>query len=556
MKLTVLCMIFGARSLFAQPAPFQAPSDVIHEQNVPFLPSRAQSPVLAMDVIRPRAAGSYPGVVLIHGGGFSGGDRKSMLPMAAKLAQSGYVAAAVSYRFTPRFQFPAQVHDVKAAVRFLRTNAARFSLHPEKMCAVGQSAGGTLALFLGVTRGLARFEGWSDYKDASSRVDCVVNFYGPSDLITVYAGSRDAAEKLPPLVGGPLPFARDEHLRASPLQWVTPEAAPVLSIHGTLDLNVPYHQSVAMQERLRTAGVEAELETVERAGHGFQGADAERAHRALMRFLDKHLKPSADRWTVLLSDHGAGAKLVAVGWPSGRILWQVPNDRGLDVQALPDGHVLFTNDAKSKVVEIDEHQKEVWTAGPEQGLRKPYSVQRLPNGNTLIGDVDGARVLELSAGGKQVWKWENPGMAGLWPRMARRTEAGTTLVAYQQAGEVWEINQAGETVWQYKTAKGRLPYQAIRLTNGNTLIGLVDPGEVVEVNPAGQIVRSIGGANSPLRLSWIAGLALLPNGGMMLADFTSRRVVEVDAAGRMVHELADIPWSVASIAVAPNAPRQ
>src|ERR1700682_3968343 len=106
MTQVVLSLIFMAVSLFAQTASFQAPPDVIHEQNVNFLPARAQGPALAMEVIRPRAAGKYPGVVLIHGGGFSAGDRKSLLPMAAKLAQAGYVAAAVSYRFTPRFQFP------------------------------------------------------------------------------------------------------------------------------------------------------------------------------------------------------------------------------------------------------------------------------------------------------------------------------------------------------------------------------------------------------------------------------------------------------------------
>ncbi len=546
-------LLLSAASLLAQTAGFQIPPDVIHEQNVGFLPSRAQGPALAMEVVRPRAAGRYPGVVLIHGGGFSGGDRKSLLPTAVKLAQAGYVAATVSYRFTPRFQFPAQVHDVKAAVRYLRTNAERLSLQPDHICAVGRSAGGTLALFLGVTRGLARFEGWSDYKDASSSVDCVVNFYGPSDLTTVYAGSSDAAEKLPPLVGGRLPYARSEHLDASPLLWVTPAAAPLLSIHGTLDLNVPYEQSAALHERLRTAGVDAELETIEGAGHGFKGSDAERAERAMIRFLDRHLKPAVDRWTVLLSDHGAGAKLIALGWPSGKVLWQVANDRGLDVQALPNGHVIFTNDAQSKVVEIDERQNVIWTAGAGQGLRKPYSVQRLANGNTLVGDADGARVLELSSQGELIWKWEKPEMAGLWPRMARRTEAGTTLVAFQKAGEIWEINKAGETVWKYKTSEGRLPYQALRLSNGNTLIGLVDPGEVVEVNQAGKIVRSIGGAESPLRLSWIAGMAILPNGGLMLADFTSRRVLEVDAAGRLVSQLRDIPWSVASIAVIPNA---
>jgi len=139
--------------------------------------------------------------------------------------------------------------------------------------------------------------------------------------------------------------------------------------------------------------------------------------------------------------------------------------------------------------------------------------------------------------------------------MVRRTDTGTTLITYQHAGEIWEINQAGETVWKYKTAPGRFPYQAIRLANGNTLIAMADPGQVVEVNHEGKIVRSIGGADGPLRLSWIAGVALLPDGGLMLADFTSRRVLELDAAGRVVHQMADVPWNVASIAVALNTTR-
>src|SRR4051794_25618116 len=178
MKTPILSFLFSAAGLIAQTTQFEAPPDVIHEQSVNFLPARAQGPALAMDVVRPRASGTYPGVVLIHGGGFNGGDPKALLPLAAKLAQAGYVAAAVSYRFTPRFQFPAQLHDVKAAVRFLRSNAERFSLQPDKMCAVGRSAGGTLALFLGLTRGVARLEGWSDYKEFSSAVDCAVNVSG------------------------------------------------------------------------------------------------------------------------------------------------------------------------------------------------------------------------------------------------------------------------------------------------------------------------------------------------------------------------------------------
>lgn len=142
-------------------------------------------------------------------------------------------------------------------------------------------------------------------------------------------------------------------------------------------------------------------------------------------------------------------------------------------------------------------------------------------------------------------------MAELWPRMSRPTAAGSVLVTFQKAGAIFEVDRQGNTVWEYKVDPSRLPYQALRLPNGNTVIGLVDPGEVIEVDTGGKTVRSIGGTNGRLRFGWIAGIALLPSGGMMIADFTSHRVVEVDAASMPVHELRDLPWAVASIAVMP-----
>src|SRR3982074_3779054 len=135
----------------------QVPSDVIMERGIDY--TSIPHGKLAMDVARPKAAGKYPGVVWIHGGGFSGGKRDSYLPMAIRLAQNGYVAAAVSYRLTPLVQFPLPLYDVKAAVRFLRANAARFDLDKEHMGAIGNSAGATWSQFLAVTRNMPQFEG-------------------------------------------------------------------------------------------------------------------------------------------------------------------------------------------------------------------------------------------------------------------------------------------------------------------------------------------------------------------------------------------------------------
>ena len=110
-------------ALAATAAELQVPPDVIVERGIDY--TSIPHGKLAMDIVRPKTPGKYPGVVLIHGGGFSSGARDSYLPMAIRLAQNGYVAAAVSYRLTPMFQFPLPLHDVKAAVRFLRAQAER-----------------------------------------------------------------------------------------------------------------------------------------------------------------------------------------------------------------------------------------------------------------------------------------------------------------------------------------------------------------------------------------------------------------------------------------------
>ena len=118
----------------------------------------------------------------------------------------------------------------------------------------------------------------------------MVNFYGPSDFTKSYGKSVDAAEVLPLFLGGNLEEARERHVVASPLYWVTPDAAPTLCIHGTKDNYVAYEQATWIVDRLKAAGVEAELLTMEGAGHGFGGEDAKRAEAAMLAFFDKHLK--------------------------------------------------------------------------------------------------------------------------------------------------------------------------------------------------------------------------------------------------------------------------
>lgn len=269
------------------PAP-TIPDNLIFEPSVTYAQADPQQ---VMDIIRPRETSQpRPVVICIHRGGFRAGSRKGYIELCTRLAQRGYVAATVDYRLAPQAPFPAAVHDVKAAVRYLRANAARLGIDPNRICTTGGSAGGHLALFLGLTGGVPQFEGDGPNRDQSSRVSCVVDYYGPSDFTKSYGRSVDAAEVLPFFLGGDLNHARLTHIKASPLNWVTPDAAPTLAIQGTKDRYVAYEQSVWIIDRLLSSGVEAELETIEGADHGFKGADAERAEKRMMAFFDRYLK--------------------------------------------------------------------------------------------------------------------------------------------------------------------------------------------------------------------------------------------------------------------------
>jgi acetyl esterase/lipase len=539
-------LLFAANLGFGQNA-FTPPGTVEYFANVEYANVGQK---VEMDLFRPKGeAKALPAVLFVHGGGFRRGTRQSYLALAAKLAERGYVTATASYRLAPRHQFPAAVEDVKAAVRFLRANAMKYGIDGERIGAWGGSAGGHLVLMLGLTKGVKEFEGTGPNGQFSSDVQAVVNYYGPTDFTQSYSKSVDAAEVLPLWLGGHLDSQRRYHQKASPIHWVNPNAAPTLSLHGTKDTYVAYEHSVALTARLLDAGVEAELVTLSGAGHGFRGADAEKAEAAGFAFLDKYLKPAAAEHQILISDHGPQGEIVAMDWPSGKVHWTKPNGRGHDVQYLPNGHVLFTVAPRKCVVELDEKQVEVWTYC--EGLEHPLSAQRLANGNTLIGDARAGKVIEVSPEKKVLWTYAAANLANMRMRNSRRTAAGTTLIAEEAIGTIHEVDGQGKTVWQWQAPNGhnRRAYQALRLANGNTLVSLNDPGEVVEVNRAGQIVRSIGGNDLKIQFGWASGMALFANGNLLISDYTGRRIVEVDGKGNIVNEMRMGPRTVASLDV-------
>ncbi len=291
MKKIAFSFVLLAAGLYAQQSNAQQlsfPENLVFDQGIAYANSDPQQ---VMDIVRPKDTSvKHPAIVCIHGGGFRNGSRKGYQSLCVRLAKEGYVAVTVDYRLAPKAPFPAAVYDVKAAVRYLRANAGKLGINPEKIAAMGGSAGGTLALFLGVSGNVPEFEGDGGNAAQSSRVQAVVSFYGASDFTKSYGKSVDAAEVLPLYLGGDLEHARSLHIRSSPLYWVTPDAPPTLAVQGTKDRYVAYEQSVWMVDRLLSVGVPAELDSIAGADHGFKGVDEERAELRMIEFLGRYLK--------------------------------------------------------------------------------------------------------------------------------------------------------------------------------------------------------------------------------------------------------------------------
>jgi len=286
MRFSLLLALF--LTLTASAAELAVPDNVTFTKDVEFANPADQH--LQVNIAQPKeGTGPFPAVVCIHGGGFRAGKREGYDKLLVTLAQHGYVAVTVTYRLAPEFKFPAAVYDCKAAVRWLRANAVKYHVDPDNIGAIGGSAGGHLAQFLGVTAGVKQFEGEGNLEQGSA-VKCVVNFFGPSDFTKSYGKSVDAAEVLPLFLGGDLTTKLKEHIVASPLYWVTPAAAPTLLLHGTADQYVTFEQAQWIHDKLKAAQVEAELVPFEGALHGLKGVPTEKTDALMIDFFDKHLK--------------------------------------------------------------------------------------------------------------------------------------------------------------------------------------------------------------------------------------------------------------------------
>ena len=226
---------------------------------------------LLMDIYLPAAAGpGAPAAIYVHGGRWIRGDKTegSGANEIPDLVRRGFVVASINYRLGPRYPFPAQIEDVKCAVRYLRANAAAYRLNPQRIGIWGSSAGGHLAALAGLADARAGFEGTGGYANASSRVGAVVDLFGPANLAApdFFGSQRQVMRR----VFGAQSAADPALARASPITYASPDDPPFLIIHGERDDEVPPSQSRELYDRLRAAGVPVTLLLVKNAGHGLR----------------------------------------------------------------------------------------------------------------------------------------------------------------------------------------------------------------------------------------------------------------------------------------------
>jgi acetyl esterase/lipase len=269
----------------------EIPAAIRVEKDVVYLPEgRKEKADLYFPTAKP-AEGRFAMVLLMHGGGFNDGDkaRGREVQMAVELAAHGYACMSINYRLwnkgVKKPTWPQSLHDAKTAVRWLRVNADRLNIDPERIAAFGNSAGGNLALMLATTTAEDGLEPAEPHAGISTKVRCAIDLYGALDLpnyhdMKMFLQSREENAEV--------------YRKASPVTYASAGDAPMLIVHGTADETVDVSQARTMATALEKAGVDHQLEIVPEAPHTFYLVSKARDFRPLVfAFLDKHLKPKS-----------------------------------------------------------------------------------------------------------------------------------------------------------------------------------------------------------------------------------------------------------------------
>ncbi|HET9906259.1 MAG TPA: alpha/beta hydrolase fold domain-containing protein [Anaerolineales bacterium] len=292
-----LACSLGQNSPTATPQPTASQTTTATPSAVPFplygeavadLPyCTAGASLQKLDLYFPDSGGPWPVLAYVHGGSWMHGDKTEALLFVDRMTSEGYLVASINYRLYPEGKFPNMIEDVKCAIRFLRAHASEYNLNPNRIAAIGPSAGGHLVSLLGTSDVNA---GWDvgEYLDQSSRVQAVVAMAPVTDLTRSFPNADIEAMRG---VG----FGEDNIVQASPVTHVTTDDPPFLLIHGDQDTVVPFEQSQLMYDRLVQASVPAQLVAVQRGGHSFTAPDGsatptfDEINQIIITFLAQHL---------------------------------------------------------------------------------------------------------------------------------------------------------------------------------------------------------------------------------------------------------------------------
>ncbi len=234
-----------------------------------------------------------PVIVWVHGGAWFAGSKQGVGP-ALPFAGKGYAVASINYRLSQHARFPAQIEDCKAAIRWLRASAKTYNIDPDHFGAWGASAGGHLVALLGTSGDVKELEGTEGTPDQSSRVQAVVDWFGPTDFTKMGGGHDQPNSPEARLLGGPVQENKHKAARANPITYITKDDPPFLILHGDRDATVPFNQSELLFAALKKAGVDVTFQPVKGAGHDGREFASDENRELVEAFFDKHLKTRSD----------------------------------------------------------------------------------------------------------------------------------------------------------------------------------------------------------------------------------------------------------------------
>jgi acetyl esterase/lipase len=271
------------------------PPEIRHAKDIEY--GRAGDRPLLLDLYTPRdLKAPVPGLIFIHGGGWKHGKKEDYHYYGITFASRGYLVASVQYRLSREAGYPAAIHDVKAAVRWMRSHASSLNVDPDRIGIAGGSAGGHLAMMVGYTSDIETFEGSTGHPGVSSRVRAVVDIYGPTDLTTDFARARSReGSLLHSFLGGTYDEQTAKYEEASPIRHVTRDDPPTLILHGTIDDVVPIEQADLLAAKLADEGVPYVYDRLPGWPHVMDMAHPvnERCVWFMERFFDRFLRQSS-----------------------------------------------------------------------------------------------------------------------------------------------------------------------------------------------------------------------------------------------------------------------